>query len=166
MRLKREWDMFMRRLCAIVIASLALAGCVSTSSHAGSNHWYPKDAYGSDAYYGKSFKRSNVRCDKKRDICYDRYGISYHATMRFLGEREANRAYKKYGKQVLLFSPKRGVVCNRRTNSCTSERWVRNDHDHSFNRPSHSMEGFGAIGSSNDWRHRQQHQQYWPYDDD
>lgn len=156
--------MFMRRLCVIVIAGLAMAGGISASSYAGSNDWYPKGAYGSDAYHGKSFKRSNVRCDKERDICYDRYGISYHATKRFLGERKANRAYKKYGKQVFLFSPKRGIVCDRRTDSCSYKRWANGNSSY---RPTHSGEGFGAIGTPYDWRYRQQQQQqYRPFDDD
>ena len=54
-----------------------------------------------------------------RDICYDRYGPSYHATKRYLGEREANRAYKKYGDSVFLFSPRPGVSCDRRTQECS-----------------------------------------------
>ena len=100
------------------------AGLVG-SSYAGSNDWYPKGAYGLDAYQGKSFNRNNLRCDKQREICYDRYGISYHATKRYFGEKDANRAYKKYGKQVFLFSPKNGVICDRRTTDLhQGKRWV------------------------------------------
>jgi hypothetical protein len=96
--------------------------------------------------------------------------VAEPATARYLGEREANRAYKKYGKQVFLFSPKRGVVCDRRTESCTRKNWVGNNNYGNWNngnssdRSTQARDGFGAIGSPNDWRNRQQ-QQYWPYDD-
>jgi hypothetical protein len=157
--------MSIRRVCAAVIVGLAMSAGFAGSSFAGSNDWYPKGAYGADAYHGKSFKRSNVSCDRGRDICYDRYGISYHATKRYLGEREANRAYKKYGKQVFLFSPKRGVICDRRTDSCSSRNWV-GDNKHRDNSGWNNVarDGFGAIGSPNDWRHRQQ-PNYWQYQD-
>jgi hypothetical protein len=160
--------MFIRRVCAAAILGLAMSAVMVGSSYAGSNDWYPKGAYGSDAYHGKSFKRSYLRCDRERDVCYDRYGISYHATMRYLGERDANRAYKKYGKQVFLFSPKRGVICDRRTDSCTSKRWANGNSGNSFHRPTQKGEGYGAIGSSSDWRYKQRQQQqppYWQFDD-
>jgi hypothetical protein len=154
--------MFIRRVCAAAIVGLAMSAGLVGSSYAGSNDWYPKGAYGLDAYQGKSFNRSNLRCDQQRDICYDRYGISYHATKRFFGEKDANRAYKTYGKQVFLFSPRNGVICDRRTDSCTNKRWANGN----FNRPTQKGEGFGAIGSPSDWRYQQQQQQYWQFDDD
>lgn len=156
--------MFIRRVCAAAIIGLAMSAGLVGSSYAGSNDRYPKGAYGLDAYQGKSFNRSNLRCDKDRDICYDRYGISYHATKRFFGEKDANRAYKKYGKQVFLFSPKRGLICDRRTDSCSYKRSANNNYfGDSDNRNTQARDGFGAIGSPSDWRYRQQHQQppYW-----
>lgn len=161
--------MFIRRVCAAAFLGLAMLAGMAGSSHAGSNDWYPKGAYGMDAYQGKRFKLSNITCDRARDICFDRYGISYHATKRFLGEREANRAYKRYGPQVFLFSPRRGVICDRRTDSCSNKRWANNGYfGPSGHRNTQARDGFGAIGSPNDWRYQQQQQQppnYW-YDND
>jgi hypothetical protein len=154
--------MFIRRVCVAAIVGLAMSVGLVGSSYAGSNDWYPKGAYGLDAYQGKSFNRNYLRCDKARDICYDRYGISYHATKRYFGEKDANRAYKKYGKQVFLFSPKNGVICDRRTDSCNSKRWASS----SNNRGGLKGEGFGAIGSPNDRRYQQHQQPNWQYDND
>ena len=164
--------MFIRRVCTAAILGLAISVGMVGSSYAGSNDWYPKGAYGSDAYHGKKFNRNYINCDNGRDVCYDRFGISYYATARYLGEREANRAVKKYGNQVFLFSPQRGVICDRRTDSCTNKRWVANNNGNWNNgnwnnQSTQSRDGFGAIGSPNDWRYQQQHQQppYW-YDND
>jgi hypothetical protein len=165
--------MFIRRVCAAAIVALAVSAGMVGSSHADSS-WYPNGAYETgDNNSNRYFKRGNVTCDRVRDVCYDRYGLSYHATARYLGEKEANRAYKKYGNQVFLFSPRQGVICDRRTESCTQKHWVGYDsHNYSFgnsgDRNTQARDGFGAIGSSNDWRKRQQQQQqqYWPYDDD
>ena len=66
----------------------------------------------------------NVSCDRKRDICYDRFGPSYYATARYLGESEANQAYNKYGDSVFLFSPRPGVSCDRRTKECSDGQWT------------------------------------------
>ena len=60
-----------------------------------------------------------ITCDRAREICYDRYGLSYFATQRYFGEHDANRAVRKYGEQVFLFVPKRGVTCDRRTRTCS-----------------------------------------------
>jgi hypothetical protein len=160
--------MFTRRVCAAAIVGLAMSAGMVGSSHADSGWWYPNSAYQSGSSSNRYFKRDNVTCDRVRDVCYDRYGLSYHATARYLGEQEANRAYKKYGSQVFLFSPKRGVVCDRRTETCTNKHRVGNSNDgYSLNRPAHAKDGFGAIGSQNDWRYRQkQQQQYWPFDVD
>jgi hypothetical protein len=155
--------MFIRRVCAAAIVGLATAAGMVGTSHADSS-WYPNGAYQSanSNNSNRYFKRGNVTCDRVRDVCYDRYGISYHATARFLGEREANRAYKKYGNQVFLFSPRQGVVCDRRTESCTQKRWLgynnyNNNHGNSSYRPT----------GTDDWRNRQQQQQpYWQYDND
>jgi len=152
--------MFIRRVCAAAILGLAMSASLVGSSYAGSNDRFPKGAYGLDAYQGESFNRNNLRCDKQREICYDRFGISYHATKRFFGEKDANRAYKKYGQQVFLFSPKNGVICDRRTDSCTNKRWANGN----FNRSTQARDGFGAIGSGPEWQHQQQ-QPYWRYDD-
>lgn len=159
--------MFIRRICAAAVLGLAMSAAMVGSSHAGSNGWYPKGAYGIDAYQGKRFNRNYLRCDQQRDICFDRFGISYHATMRFFGEKDANRAYKRYGNQVFLFSPKRGVVCDRRTDSCSSKRWANNDYYGNPHRNTQAGDGYGAIGSPNDWHYQrqQQHPPYWRYDD-
>ena len=126
------------RLCAMALAAAALAGCAS-GGYSGYDS-YPDEAYydgpydpyyggGFGSYYDDDFDRyyhpaKNVSCDRVRDICYDRYGPSYHATKRYLGEREANRAYKKYGDSVFLFSPRPGVSCDRRTQECSDGQWT------------------------------------------
>ena len=132
----------MLRLCAMVFAAAALAGCTSSGYPGG---YYPDEAYYGERYYdgphlGGGFgygtfyddddydryfhPARNVSCDRVRDICYDRYGPSYHATKRYLGERDANRAYKKYGDSVFLFSPRPGVSCDRRSKECSDGQWT------------------------------------------
>jgi hypothetical protein len=126
------------RLCAMALAAAALAGCAG-GGYSGYDS-YPDEAYydgpydpyyggGFGSYYDDDFDRyyhpsKNVSCDRARDICYDRYGPSYHATARYLGEREANRAYKKYGDSVFLFSPRPGVSCDRRSKECSDGEWT------------------------------------------
>lgn len=123
------------RLCAVVLAAAALAGCAS--GYGGGYDSYPGETYYDDPYYGGGgfgygsyyddydhydryfHPADNVSCDRKHDICYDRYGPSYSATARYLGESEANRAYHKYGDSVFLFSPRPGVSCDRRTKDCS-----------------------------------------------
>jgi hypothetical protein len=121
--------MFLRS-CAIAIAALLLSGGISSSQadHYNKDARYPWGAFGQRAYIATKSNphhpaARSVTCDRSRDVCYDRFGISYHATKRYLGERKANRSYRKYGDQVLLFSPARGIVCDRRTDSCTRARW-------------------------------------------
>jgi hypothetical protein len=127
------------RSWAMAIAALALAGCVS-NGYAGSYDTYPDEAYyydgpyyggglGYDSYFNDGYDRyfhpaRNVTCDRSRDICYDRHGVSYQATARYLGERDANQAYKKYGDTVFLFSPRPGVTCDRRTQECSDGHWT------------------------------------------
>jgi hypothetical protein len=164
--------MFIRRVSVAAIIGLAMsAGMVGTSL--ADSSWYPNGAYQSVSDSNRYFKKGNVTCDRVRDVCYDRYGLSYHATARYLGEKEANRAYKKYGNQVFLFSPRQGVVCDRRTETCTQKHGAGyggqdNYFGNSSDRPTQAREGFGAIGSQNDWRYRQKQQQqpYWFDDDD
>ena len=128
--------MFWRRTYAVAIAVLALGGCAS-SGYGGSYNQYPDEAYYDGPYYGGGYDTEydgdsnryfrparDVTCDRSRNVCYDRYGLSYHATARYLGEREANKAYKHYGDRVFLFSPKRGVTCDRRTQTCSSGKWT------------------------------------------
>jgi hypothetical protein len=126
------------RLCAMALAAAALAGCASGGYYGYDS--YPDEAYydgpydpyyggGFGSYYDDDFDRyyhpsKNVSCDRVRDICYDRYGPSYYATARYLGESEANRAYKKYGDSVFLFSPRPGVSCDRRTKECSDGEWT------------------------------------------
>lgn len=163
--------MLIRRICAAAIVGLAMSAGMVGTSQADSNGspWW--SAYNSGNDSNRYFSRGDVTCDRVRDVCYDRFGLSYHATARYLGEREANRAYKHYGNQVFLFSPRRGVVCDRRTESCTKKNWVGNNNYGNWNngkpadRNTQARDGFGAIGSNNDWRNRDQ-QQYWPYDND
>lgn len=133
----------MLRFCAMALTAAVLAGC--TSGYGGGYDYYPGEAYYDDPYYGgggfgygsyygdyydhDDYDRyyhpaRNVSCDRARDICYDRYGPSYQATARYLGESEANRAYKKYGDSVFLFSPRPGVSCDRRTQECSDGEWV------------------------------------------
>ena len=161
--------MLIRRICAAAIVGLAMSVSVVGSSQADSDWWDDAPwwrAYNSGNDSNSTFQRGDVRCDREREVCYDRHGLSYHATARYLGEQEANRAYKRYGNKVFLFSPQRGVVCDRRTETCSDKRWsTNNNHGNSSDRNTQAREGFGAIGSSNDWRQQQQ-QQYWPFDDD
>jgi hypothetical protein len=156
--------MFIRRVCAAAIVGLAMSAGLVGTSYADSS-WYPSAAYETGNNSKRYFKRGNVTCDRVRDVCYDRYGLSYHATMRYLGEKEANRAYKKYGKQVFLFSPKRGVVCDRRTETCTNKRVANGNFGNTYNRSTQARDGFGAVGSGPEWQ-RQQQQPYWQYDND
>ena len=159
--------MFIRRICAATIVGLAMWAGVASTSQAASDWWYPNGAYETGKSSNRTFKRGNVTCDRVRDICYDRYGISYQATKRYLGEKEANRAYKKYGKQVHLFSPKPGVVCDRRTETCTSKRWagnsngwMGNSNGGNWSHSNQSRDGFGAVGSGRDYQ-PQQSPYYW-----
>lgn len=140
--------MFLRS-CAMAIAALALTGCAT--GYGGSYGTYPGYSYyDDDYYYGRPYyggyghgpyfhhfdddhdddddryfrPAKNVTCDRARDICYDQRGLSYDATQRYLGEREANRAARKYGDKVFVFSPKDGVTCDRRSQSCSRDRWT------------------------------------------
>ena len=172
------------RLSVVALAMLAVAGCApadygqpgvqpGTVAHQGgygSNGGY---AYGGGSGYdggyddGPIFRPSrSLTCDRTRNICYDRFGLDYYETARYFGERDANHAVKKYGEQVFLFSPKRGVVCDRRTETCSNKRVANGNYGNSFNR-TQARDGFGAIGSPSDWRYQQQQQQqqYWRYND-
>lgn len=148
--------MFLRS-CAMAIAALALTGCATGYGGSYGTHpaysYYDDDYYYDRPYYGgfghgpyfhdfdddddRYFRPAkNVTCDRARDICYDSRGLSYQATQDYLGEREANRAAKKYGDRVFLFSPKDGVTCDRRSQSCSKDRWTeRIFDDDSPNRP-------------------------------
>ena len=128
------------RVWAMALTSVALAGCAS--GYGGGYDYYPGETYYDDPYYGdggfgygsyyddyEHYDRyfhpaDNVSCDRKRDVCYDRYGPSYLATKRYLGESEANDAYRKYGDSVFLFSPRAGVSCDRRTRECFDGQWT------------------------------------------
>jgi hypothetical protein len=128
------------RLWAMVLASAALAGCAS--GYGGGYDTYPGETYYDDPYYGGGgfgygsyyddydhydryyHPADDVSCDRKRNLCYDRFGPSYYATARYLGEREANQAYHKYGDSVFLFSPRPGVSCDRRTKECSDGAWT------------------------------------------
>ena len=58
-------------------------------------------------------------CDRDKRICYDRYGIDYYATHRYLGGKAAKYSANRYGDQIYLFAPKQGVICDRRSQSCS-----------------------------------------------
>ena len=157
------------RSCFLAIAALVPSAGFS-SSHADSYQYvrYPKDAFGHDANADIKKKRYHpaahaVTCDRWRDICYDRYGISYYATVRYLGDRAGARVYKKYGDKAFLFSPARGIVCDRRTDRCSTTRW--NHHRYGAG-PS-----YGHNGGVELWRNKgaapprwyqQQHQHQQP----
>lgn len=144
----------LKRICAMAVAAAALAGCAS-----GSGGGYGAYDDGPYPYYGGGFgsyyddggydryyePARGVRCDRGRDICYDRYGPSYFATARYLGDREANRAFKKYGDSVFLFSPRSGVSCDRRTRECSDGAWP----DHAVRDPLKRLEkgNMGSIGA-------------------
>lgn len=158
--------MLIRRVCAAAIVGLAMSAGMVGSSHADSSWWYPKGAYQTADSSDRYFKRGNVTCDRERDVCYDKFGLSYHATARYLGEKEANRAYKKYGNKVFLFSPQKGVVCDRRTETCTGKAIANNSNrGNSGDRNNVARDGFGAIGSSNDWRNQQEVPYWKQYED-
>jgi len=137
--------MRMGRLFLAAAAALALAGC--TSGYDGYYGGYPNQTYYDPYYapypyyggyglfgYNSAFDHDfdhrrhrffqpddHVRCDRKRDLCYDRYGPSYTATKRYFGERDANAAFHKYGEKVVEFSPAHGVTCDRRARTCSDE---------------------------------------------
>lgn len=120
---------------SIRLSGIALAGCAPT--YYGQQGFQPgtvthQGGYGSNGGYayggdfgsgydddGPIFPSRSVTCDRSRNICYDRFGLDYYATARYFGDRDANRAVKKYGEQVFLFSPKHGVTCDRRSRSCS-----------------------------------------------
>jgi Fels-1 Prophage Protein-like len=125
------------RLSVIALAMLAIVGCAPTyygqpavqpgavahqGGYGSSGGYAYGGGFGSGYDYddGPIFRPSRyLTCDRTRNICYDRFGFDYYATARYFGERDANRAVKKYGEQVFLFSPKRGVTCDRRSRSCS-----------------------------------------------
>lgn len=121
-----------------VALALALAGCAPSSGpySPGQNYstgwgqpvtsgyggWGSGYGYGGNASYGQSalFRPAKgITCDRAREVCYDRYGLSYYATQKYFSERDANQSVRKYGEQVFLFAPKRGVSCDRRTRTCS-----------------------------------------------
>ena len=77
--------------------------------------------YGSG--YGNAGERfspkKGITCERDRRLCYDRYGIDYYATHRYLGSKAAKHVVNKYGDQIYLFTPKQGVICDRRSQSCS-----------------------------------------------
>jgi len=144
------------RTLAITAAIVALGGCASGGND---GYYAPQPAYGYSAqpnygqpyYYNGGYsafgydsdfdgdfdhdsKRyfhpaHGITCDRARDVCFDRYGLSYDATKRYLGEREANRAVHKYDDKILFYSPKRGITCDRRAHFCSdadgfNEKWT------------------------------------------
>lgn len=138
-------QMSMGRLLLAAAVTVALAGCAS--GYGGYYGGYPSQAYYDPYYapypyyggyglfgYNSAFDHDfdhrrhrffqpddHVKCDRKRDLCYDRYGPSYTATKRYFGERDANAAFHKYGDKVVEFSPAHGVTCDRRARTCSDE---------------------------------------------
>ena len=129
----------------MALAALALAGCAADYGYYDSYPAYYDGPY-YDPYYGSGYgyhshfhsyshdfdddddryfrPDDGVVCDRARDVCYDRYGLSYTETKDHFGERDANRAYKKYGDEVFLFSPRKGITCDRRAKTCSKARWT------------------------------------------
>ena len=134
----------------MAVAILAIAGCASSGYNDGYYQPQPGYAYydqpyyygggygGYDSDYDDGFDNDSHRifhpahgitCDRKRDVCYDRYGLSYDATKHYLGEREANAAVHRYDDKILFYSPKRGITCDRRQHFCSdadgfNEKWT------------------------------------------
>ena len=144
------------------LAAAALTGCVS--GYGGGYDYYDDPYYGGGLGYGYGsyydhdydhydryfYPKDNVSCDRKKDICYDRFGPSYYATARYLGESEANDAYHKYGDSVFLFSPRPGVSCDRRTKECSDGQWTGGQRTgHATRDPLRRLEpgNMGSIGS-------------------
>jgi hypothetical protein len=78
--------------------------------------------YGYNSNYGGSNRFSpekGLTCDRSRRICYDRYGVDYFETQKYLGSKSAKYGAKRYGEQVFIFAPQQGVVCDRRSQSCS-----------------------------------------------
>lgn len=123
-------------------------------------------AFGYDSDFDGDFDHDSKRyfhpahgitCDRTRDVCFDRYGLSYDATKRYLGEREANRAVHKYDDKILFYSPKRGITCDRRAHFCTdangfNENWTdRIFGDKAGSPPAHiGNNGFAKIPDQQD----------------
>ena len=136
------------RLSIVALAMLAVAGCAP--AYYGQPGVQPgavahQGGYGSSGGYddGPIFRPSrSLTCDRTRNICYDRFGLDYYATARYFGERDANRAVKKYGEQVFLFSPKRGVTCDRRSRSCSDGGGLDDEltEDYFGNKAEHKVE--------------------------
>ncbi|MBK8158072.1 MAG: hypothetical protein IPK59_04575 [Rhodospirillaceae bacterium] len=78
--------------------------------------------YGFNSGYGGANRFSpekGLTCDRSRKICYDRYGVDYFETQKYLGSKSAKYGAKRYGEQVFIFAPQQGVVCDRRSQSCS-----------------------------------------------
>jgi hypothetical protein len=140
------------RTLAMVGAALAIAGCASSGYNDGyyqpqPGYAYQPGYYDQPYYYGGGYSgfgydsdfdddsnryfhpAHGITCDRARDVCFDRYGLSYDATKRYLGEREANRAVHKYDDRILFYSPKPGITCDRRAHFCSdaggfNEKWT------------------------------------------
>lgn len=71
-------------------------------------------------YSGGNFSpKKGLTCDRDRHVCYDRYGVDYFETNKYLGSKSAKRSVKRYGEQAFIFAPQQGVVCDRRSQSCS-----------------------------------------------
>ena len=144
----------MFRVFAMALAAAALAGCVNSGGYYDDAYYDDGPYYGGGFGYGSHYyddydryyhPADDVSCDRVRDICYDRFGPSYYATARYLGESEANRAYKKYGDSVFLFSPRPGVSCDRRTEECSDGEWTDRATPDSLKRLERG--NLGSVGS-------------------
>lgn len=63
--------------------------------------------------------KKGLVCERSRNVCYDRYGVDYYETQKYLGSKSAKRGVKRYGEQAFIFAPQQGVVCDRRSQSCS-----------------------------------------------
>ena len=78
--------------------------------------------YGANTGFGGANRfspKKGLTCERDRHICYDRYGVDYFETQKYLGNKSAKRGIKRYGEQVYIFTPQQGVVCDRRSQSCS-----------------------------------------------
>ena len=101
----------------VLVAGLLLSAC-AYSSPAPDNYLNSGSSYGgapwASSYLGGGSGYGNaprfapekgITCDRDRRICYDRYGIDYYATHRYLGAKAAKYSANKYGDQIYLFAP-------------------------------------------------------------
>lgn len=91
------------------------------------DYFYDDDDHDYDRDDRFFYPSSHVKCDRLRHVCYDRHGLSYDATRRYLGDRAATHAFQEHGEDAVLFSPKKGIICDRRIRACSDEDGLDGD---------------------------------------